>query len=201
MKAIFIPAKSRLNLDKIKELNINEKVGLITTVQYVDYLKEINKIIKKSVIGGQILGCNVDNAIKIKKKVDSYLYVGSGKFHPIEVAYKTDKKVYVFNPNTNEFSWIGKIEVDNYKNRKKGAYLRFLNAKKIGILVSIKHGQYNLDLALNLKKKLNKESYIFIGNEIKTDELENFRDIDCWINTACPRIEGRNVINVEDLNF
>ena len=31
------------------------------------------------------------------------------------------------------------------------------------------------------------------------NELENFREIDYWVNTACQRIEGKNIINLEDL--
>ena len=30
--------------------------------------------------------------------------------------------------------------------------------------------------------------------------LENFQDIDCWINTACSRIEGKSIIkNIENI--
>ena len=70
---------------------------------------------------------------------------------------------------------------------------------KIGILVSTKPGQYNLNQALKLKKQLKKESYIFIFNKFEDFELENFPHIDFWINTACPRIEAKNVINARDL--
>ena len=34
-------------------------------------------------------------------------------------------------------------------------------------------------------------------NTLNIEELENFPDIDCWINTACPRIEGKNIINMD----
>ena len=36
-------------------------------------------------------------------------------------------------------------------------------------------------------------------NTLNELELENFRKVDIWINTACPRIEGKNIINLEDL--
>jgi len=197
MKTIFIPAKGTLNLDKIKEIKINEKLGLVTTIQYVNYLKDINKIIKNSVIGGKILGCNVDNALKIKNKVDSYLYIGTGEFHPVEVALETGKRVYTFNPITNEFSELKNVE--EFKKKQKGAYLRFLNAKKIGILVSTKPGQCNLNLALKLKKTIKKEIFIFLCDNIREEELENFPDIDYWVNTACPRITGKGIINVGEV--
>jgi 2-(3-amino-3-carboxypropyl)histidine synthase len=199
MRTLFIPVKGKVDLEKLKGLKIKGKIGLVATIQYLEYLKEIKKILKSSIIGGQVLGCNVDSALKIKDKVDSYLYIGSGEFHPIGIALGTGKKVYVFNPNTDSFSEVDEKEIEKYKKRRKGAYLRFLNAKKIGILVSTKLGQYNLDSALKLKKKLKKESYIFIGDMIRTEDLENFPEIGCWINTACPRIEGRKIINYKDL--
>ena len=84
------------------------------------------------------------------------------------------------------------------EERKKGKLLRFYSAKSYGILVSTKQGQYKLKKALELQKKL-KNSFIFIFNTLNLNELENFPDIDCWINTACPRIEGKSIINLEDI--
>ena len=49
-----------------------------------------------------------------------------------------------------------------------------------------------------LRKKL-KNSYVFICDNIDEGEFENFPGIDIWINTACPRIDGKNIINAEDL--
>ena len=54
--------------------------------------------------------------------------------------------------------------------------------------------------ALELKNKIKvKESFIFVTNTFDIEQFENFNDIDCWVNTACPRIEGKNIINLEDL--
>jgi len=49
-----------------------------------------------------------------------------------------------------------------------------------------------------LQKKL-PNSYIFIFNNFNENELENFPNIDFWINTACPRIDSKNIINLENL--
>jgi diphthamide biosynthesis enzyme Dph1/Dph2-like protein len=38
-------------------------------------------------------------------------------------------------------------------------------------------------------------------NTLRENELENFPDIDIFINTACPRIEYKKVINIEDLKI
>lgn len=195
MKKLFIPAKSLIDIDKVlKKFKEKGKIGVITTIQFLDQVKKL----KKFVFGGQILGCNIKNAEKINKKVNAFLYIGSGKFHPLLVAAKLKKPVYIANPLTNEISRVSKEEIENFKKRKKGAVLRFLNSKKFGILVSTKPGQNNLKNAVNLEKRL-KNSFIFITNEIRQEYLDNFPDIECWINTACPRIILPKMINYEDV--
>ncbi len=79
--------------------------------------------------------------------------------------------------------------------------MRFLNAEKVGILISTKPGQENLKKALSLRTKLkDKKSYLFINNNIDLKEFENF-GIDSWVNTACPRLDfDSSVINIDDLN-
>src|SRR3989344_7982338 len=181
MKKLFIEVKGE------KEIRVKlpeGRVGLISSVQYLDQLRNLK--MKNSVYGGLVLGCNVENALKIKDKIDFYLFLGEGRFHALEVAIKTGKEVYIASGDK-----ITQKEVEDYKKLKKGKLLTYLNSKKKGILVSIKPGQFNLKKALDLHNKL-KDSYIFIGDEIK--DLENFTDIDCWINTACSRIEGKNII-------
>ena len=79
--------------------------------------------------------------------------------------------------------------------------MKFLSSKNIGILVSIKPGQYNLKKAFALKKKLrDKKCYIFLSDNIGAEQLENFPFIECWVNTACPRIaDNLNVVNISEL--
>lgn len=201
MKTLFIEAKSNVNfIEEIKKIRVNGKVGLVTTIQHLHKLKDVQKVIPNSIIGGQILGCDVSEAIKIKDKVDFFLYIGSGEFHPLEVALKTGKEVVSFNPFTKKTSKITKKDIEVMKKKIKGKYLKFLAAEKLGILVSTKPGQYNLKKALELQKKLEKKlSYIFIFNTLNERELENYSDIDIFINTACPRIDFKKVINLEDI--
>ena len=200
MKTLFIPAYSKINISKvIKEVRIEGKIGLITTIQFLPQLKQAKQLLKNSVIGGQITGCDINNALKIKNKVNSFLYIGSGIFHPIEIAIKTKKKVYIANPITNEVSQITKEQVEKHEKQRKGSYLKLLSAEKIGIIISTKPGQYNLKNTLKIKNKLKKPSYLFISNTINPQELENFPQIDCWINTSCPRIEGKNIINYKKI--
>jgi len=196
MKTLFIHAESNLDIIKvIKKVKVKEKLGLVTTIQHLHQLKKAKKLLPNSIIIGNILGCNFEKAKNAK--VNSFLFIGSGKFHPLELALRTNKRVYIANPYNNSISQIKKEEIQKRKQKIKGQQLRFLNARKMGVLVSTKPGQYNLKQALKLKKKYN--AYLFLFNTLKETELENFPQIDSWINTACPRIEYNKIINVNDL--
>lgn len=197
MKKLFIHAKSNLDISPVlKKIRIKEKLGLVTTIQHLHKLKQAKKILPNSTIIGSILGCRFNKALKAK--VNAFLFIGSGKFHPLELALQTKKKVYTANPYTNELSQIKKEEIEKRKKQIKGQQIRFLNAKKIGILVSTKPGQCNIKQAVQLQKKY-KNSYLFLFNTLQEKELENFPQIDSWINTACPRIEYNKIINIKDL--
>jgi len=200
MKVLFLNTKSRIDiLPLINKIKIREKgkIGLISIIQYVDLLKEIQTKLPNSVIIGQVVGCNLVNLSK--EKVDAYLYVGVGKFHPIYVARKTKKPTYILNPETEEFFLIKKQEIEQYERNKLGRIKKFLAAEHIGIIVSTKPGQENLALALDIKKKLKKECFIFATNTLDLNELENFPKIQCWINTSCSRIEAPGIINYEEI--
>ncbi len=198
MKRLFIPARVKIDLNAIlKKLKIKEeKVGLITTVQFDEEVKKIKN--KQFVYLGPILGCNIDNILSMKNKVDAFLYIGSGNFHPLTLK-KLNKPIYIANPLTNKFSKISEKEIKGLEKQLKGKRLRYYSANKLGIIVSTKPGQNLFYQALNLQKKLKKPSFLFICNDLDLNELENFQDINMWINTACPRIEGKNIINMSDL--
>ncbi|MEM5778557.1 MAG: diphthamide biosynthesis enzyme Dph2 [Candidatus Aenigmatarchaeota archaeon] len=187
----------KLSLEKIK---IKEKrIGLISTLQFLDCLKplkefleaqgKIVKIGKGKGYDGQILGCDITCAKNIENLVDAFLFVGSGNFHPLGLALKTEKPVYFFNLEKNKLEDLKTLKVKFLKQRYAAIAL-VKDAKKFGILVSVKPGQLNLELAKQIKKKLEekgKKAYILVLNEIKPEKLEGL-DLDCYINTACPRI-------------
>lgn len=203
MKILHIHAKSKIEvkLSPAQIKSLPSKIGIITTIQYLDQLDRIVKELK-GVKGGQILGCSIGRAERIKNKVNTFLYIGSGTFHPLKIYEKTKKTVYCFNPKTKQLTKLSKELYERFENKKRTALIKFYSAEKIGILVSIKPGQNNLKKALEIKKKLkNKEGHIFIFDTLDINELDNFPFIECWINTACPRIadEKSNILNAEDL--
>jgi len=209
METLFIKAKSTAPvLPVVKKIldKLPDKIGIVTTIQHLHKINEVEKFLEENgrhpIIAGQVLGCNADNAKKIKDKVNAFLYIGSGEFHPINVAIETEKKVFIANPISGGISEIKEEDLEKIRKSDKVAKSKFMFAKEIGILVTIKPGQENIKKAIELKKKLkDKNIYIFIADTIDFSQFENFNFIECWVNTACPRIkqDRKNIINVEDV--
>ncbi|MDD5253766.1 MAG: diphthamide synthesis protein [Candidatus Nanoarchaeia archaeon] len=202
MKKLFIESKSNEDISEVlKKVKISGRIGLASSIQFLNKLPEAKKYLKKSVIAGQVLGCNASLCKKIKNKVDCFLYIGSGEFHPIRIAVETNKPIYIANPITNEFSKLDASVVETNIRMKRAKLSRFYSAEKIGVIFSLKPGQNKLNELHKILNRIKKESYIFIADNINPGEFENFQDIELWINTACPRIEDKKIINLEDLTI
>jgi len=193
---IYITPILEKGFDKIK----GDKIGLVTTIQFLDSLEEIKNFLesknKQVVMGGQVLGCRIP-----KLDVDSYLYVGSGRFHPIGIALETDKPVFALDVEKNR---IYEIDKEKFLKQRYVAIALAKDAKKFGIIVSTKPGQFNLELANKIKKNLQeqgKKPYILVMDEVKPEKLK-YLDLDCFINTACPRIaiDNRTLFDKPILN-
>ncbi|MAG78918.1 hypothetical protein CMI40_00905 [Candidatus Pacearchaeota archaeon] len=201
MKTLFIDAKIKSKVDQSLIKKISKKlpnnIAIAYSIQYKDNSIKIKEILsKKHKITKltQVLGCFKQT---FPKDTQAILLISSGKFHGISLAYETKLPVYILE--NNKLEKVSSKEVEILKKRQKASYVKFLNAEKIGIIVSSKPGQQKLKRALNFKKKLkNKNSYLFISNNINIEEFENFK-IDSWVNTACPRLD-MNSSSIMDLN-
>jgi len=130
--------------------------------------------------------------MNIVDKVDSFLFVGSGNFHPVGLLLSSKKPVIAADPYTNT---VKKQELDDLKDtilrQRYGAIANSKNAKKFGILVGIKRGQQRVELADEIKEMLdsfNKKSMIIALDNFSPVSLQGFGDFDCFVSTACPRI-------------
>ena len=202
MKIMMVEGRYTGNIDlsRLDTGILPRKIGLATTVQFLSHADEIRDFLAKSgkevFIGkmrqkyeGQLLGCDQGGAEKIKDEVDAFLYVGTGIFHPLGIAVNIDKEVFCYDPIHAIMSKIDSGQVKRYNAKRKGAYLKFLEADEIGILVSLKPGQNNFRKAIELKKQLKeKNCYIFAFDTLDFNQIENFPFVQCWVNTACNRI-------------
>lgn len=192
--------KGKVDMSNLDADALPKRIGLATTVQFLDFVEEVTQYLQskgkevfvdkmRQKYPGQLLGCDYGAADKIKDNVDAFLYFGTGKFHPLGIALNIDKEVYCYDPLIAVMSKVDRAEVERYNRKRKAAYMKFLEAENIGMLVSLKPGQNNFKKAVELKKNLkDKNCFIFVSDTIDFSQIENFPFIQCWVNTACNRI-------------
>jgi len=207
VKTLFAHAKYDIELDRnsLNLIDIKEtKIGIVSNIQTSSILEEIKDFLEENnheaIIAGQIVGCNASKALAIKDDVDAFLFVGSGMFHPLELIEKTKiKHYYHFNPIMKTFSKLDKEELARMEKVKQSKLAKYYDSEKIGILVSTKPGQEELRLAKRFAETCGKKAHIFIDNHLDINRLEDFPDIDYWVNTACPRLEVPKMIALKDV--
>jgi len=201
MKILFMPSKSKAKVNSGKILELSKKlpksIAIVYSIQFKDIALEVKEILSKThkiTLFSQILGCS-----KPKINAEAILLIGSGKFHAISLAYETNLPVFILHKDSLE--QISDSDLEEIKKKNKSAYIRYLNSNKIGIIVSTKPGQNQLKKAIDFKKKIDKKSYLFLCNNINSNEFQNFQ-IDSWVNTACSRLDMDSaIINIDKLNL
>ncbi len=178
-------------------------IGIVTTIQHIHQLDELvgfyEKHGKKVVVGkpygfakkrGQILGCDIGSAATIDRDVDAFVYFGGGMFHPLGALLNTTKPFLVVEPFANKVEFIDDYR-EVYRGRSRGKVIATLEAKSFGVMLSTKNGQHNMALAKIIKEKIERrglKAEILVANTFDFTSLQNMREFDAFVNTACPRI-------------
>ncbi len=201
---IFVEAFAKIDLKKDLEkcldaLKDYSKVALVTTTQHLHLLNEIRDYLedngKEVVLGsskstrkGQVLGCNFSSIKDLDAEI--FLFIGSGNFHPLGINLFSNTPVLALDPYNNELR-----RMDEYADRilriRFARITKAREAKKWGIIVSSKEGQYRLELAKQIKKLLKDsgmEGFVIMVDNVNPDVLLPYFDLDAFVVTACPRI-------------
>lgn len=217
MKTIFIPCRAQADVelvvgDIVKKVDF-ERIGLVTTAQFVHELDEIKegleKAGKKVFIApgrpnpGQVLGCDAQAAKGAAGKgAECIVYLGTGRFHPLRAAEETGLPTYMVHPSGG-MGEVSKDQLMKHRKIRAARVHRFKEAKTVGILVSTKPGQERFEEALKLKERFKeKEAFVFVANELNPGYFTGY-GVDAWVNTACPRIAedlfGKPVADVSEI--
>ena len=201
---LFIEAFSQIDVKKdlkkcLEEIKDYSRVGLVTTTQHLHLLNEIKDFLedngKEVILGssastrkGQVLGCNFSSIKDLD--VEIILFIGSGNFHPLGIKLFSNVDVLAIDPYNSEIR-----KMDEYADRilriRFARITKAKTARKWGIIVSSKEGQYRMTLAKELKKILeehNMEAYIILADNINPDILLPYMELDAFVVSACPRI-------------
>lgn len=192
----------------IKTLERNTKViegcrriGLGAMVQWLDHLDLVKRLLGeygvKALTGqptpplryeGQVLGCAYQPLIKLSNQVEGYLVIGS-RFHGLGLSLQTEKPIFFLDPELGTLGVLG-AEVERLLRSRYGYIEVARGARSLGIIVSIKPGQFRMRCAMRLKKLLEdagKRAEILIMDDIEMGMLKN-SCFEAFINTACPRL-------------
>ncbi|HYM38978.1 MAG TPA: diphthamide biosynthesis enzyme Dph2 [Thermoplasmata archaeon] len=185
-----------------------KRIGLLTTTQFRGWLPQIKEHLERSghevhigepdrrvAYAGQLLGCDYHTAEVVASDVDGYLYIGTGEFHPLGVAFLTDKPIVIADPERGSARSLSDLK-DRVLRQRWAAIARAQDAKEFGIIVSRKIGQVRMEMARDLKalaEKHGRGARIFLMDLVSPDFLEGYL-VDAWVNTACPRIAIEDVL-------
>jgi 2-(3-amino-3-carboxypropyl)histidine synthase len=209
---------SDLNLVNLVRKNIRrisgyERIGLLTTVQHTASLGSVRKFLEsrgkmvftgksEKLKEGQILGCDASSVKSIESKVDCFIFIGSGRFHPLGLLQSVRKPVLFLDIESGKMSDIS-MEREKAEIRRQMRVEKARGLKRFAVFVSTKQGQMNIKKARKIRKLLldkGREAFIISADTLTPDKIMGM-GIEVLVNTACPRIyDDQEALGIVILN-
>ncbi len=181
--------------------SIPRRLGLVLSVQHLDLTARLTAALdargfevrmgrgdRRLAYAAQALGCNYTSAEAVARDVEAFLFVGTGRFHPLGLAFAVDRPVWALDPLQN----ILELPIDRAAlvRRRQLQVASVRDARRWGILVSTFAGQNRHATALALQERARahgREAELLLFDRLDPRDLEG-RDLDAYVNPACPRI-------------
>ena len=203
---IMINAFDDISFDKVTkkciELVRGKTISLITDSQHLHQIESVKKMLEENGVDvkigkgkgqlndGQVFGCEFYPATETMDKVDANVFLGQSNFHAAGVALATNRPTFILDPYFNEIQEITEFARKLQKKATLAIY-KAAEAETFGVIVGLKEGQLSKLTALKFKKELEnlgKTVHLIALTEITNERLRNLKDIDAFIQVACPRI-------------
>jgi 2-(3-amino-3-carboxypropyl)histidine synthase len=178
-----------------------KRLGIVASVQHLDlvprlvialeqrgYLPKTSEGEPRLGHAAQALGCNYSAAEKLTDSVDALVFLGTGNFHSLGLAFAVPKPVWTLDPKQNILSPPTDRSALIAKRLMLVASVR--DARRWGILVSSFVGQDRSATANALQRRAREkglDAEILVFGRLDPRDLEG-RTVDAYVNTACPRI-------------
>jgi 2-(3-amino-3-carboxypropyl)histidine synthase len=185
----------------VHDARLPARLGLVASIQHLDLVPELTLELahrghtlvvgtgdRRLAYAAQALGCNYTTAESIAGSVDAFLFLGTGAFHPLGLAFAVDKPVYSLDPLQGTLE--PPIDREKLIARRLLRVAACRDAQRFGILVSSFPGQDRSGTALALQRRAiqhGREAEILVFDRLDARDLEG-RALDAYVNTACPRI-------------
>lgn len=188
------------------------KIGLASSIQHVNSIAKLKSILEEKgfeiyvpkhneLEEGQVLGCFYKHLKALEDRVDSYVVVSGGLFHPIGLALTTSKPVLGFDPYTRR-TWDASVEARKVlaKRYYLVTKLKHEGFRRVCIIIGCKPGQHRPTVFREVKRSLDEKGYeTFYVSSYTLDRdrliaIDNALNPDVFVVTSCPRIP------IDDLN-
>lgn len=185
----------------VAQAGLPSTLGLVVSVQHLDLVESLTAALERGgrtvrvgrgdrrlAYAAQALGCNYTGAEAIAADVDAFLFVGTGRFHPVGLAFAVDRPVWSLDPLQNQIE--PPIDRGSLVRKRQLTVAIARDARRWGILVSTFAGQNRMPTALALQERAQsrgREAEILVFDRLDPRDLEG-RDLEAYVNTACPRI-------------
>ena len=196
-------------VEKCTELLQGKTISLITDSQHLNQIESIKNVLEENGVNvkigkgsgqlndGQVFGCEFYPATEMIDDVEANVFLGQSNFHAAGVAMATNKPTYILDPYFNEIREITDFARKLQKKATLEVY-KAADAKTFGVIVGLKEGQLSKLTALKFKKELEsvgKTVHLIALTDITNERLRNLKDIDAFIQVACPRISTDNMFD------
>jgi 2-(3-amino-3-carboxypropyl)histidine synthase len=177
------------------------RLGLVASVQHLDLVDPLRAALERTgrtvrvgtgdrrlAYAAQALGCNYTGAEAVAPEVDAFLFLGTGRFHPLGLAFAVDRPVWSLDPLQGTLE--PPLDRAAMVRRRQLTVATARDARRWGILVSSFAGQDRTPTALALQQRAvarGREAEILLFDRLDPRDLEG-RALDAYVNTACPRI-------------
>ena len=185
-----------------KVLKPYKRIGLATFSQHLHQLNPVKSKLEDKgfevhigrgnnlMLEGQVFGCDFSTSFPIRDHVDAFALLGESEFHAVGLALATGKPTFMLDPYMNEVTDM-KAAAEERRKRAVLAVYRALDARVFGVITGLKEGQMMLGRSRWISKRLEMNGRRVIQlamRDITAERLAPHREIEAFIQTACPRI-------------
>lgn len=169
------------------------KLCIVSTVQFARSLGKAKDFLERKgfevSLGGDILGCDVSNAKRHESGIGAYLFIGSGRFHPLGLQEKTARPVLFLDVERRSLEDLS-AEKAKMETKRRMRIQKAAGMDTFGVLVSTKQGQFRPKEAKSVKSNLTgkgKRVYMLVADRATPEKIMSM-GIEVLVNTACPRL-------------
>ncbi|MCL4437261.1 MAG: diphthamide biosynthesis enzyme Dph2 [Thaumarchaeota archaeon] len=186
----------------VASLKPYQRLGLCTISQHLHRLDSVKELFESAgfevyvgkgherLLDGQVMGCRFTTSFRIRDEVDALVFLGQSRFHAVGVALSSGKPTFMLDPYSETIEDMG-VQAEQWGKRTVLQVYKAVDAKRFGIIIGLREGQMLSEQAIHLKKRFQehgREARLITLREVTEERLAPFRDLDAFIQTACPRI-------------